>query len=128
MKVRMNSRTFGYYRDDRMHTMQKCDQEVVRAEKMAEKRQASVEAETEMIKKLENAIYTVETSNAPELMERLKRNVLGMKMNPYGKLMRCIEELRSAGVETESTFWVTFIQTLKNDISRKTDPNKFYQF
>ena len=128
MEVRLNSRTYGYWREDRTVSMLKEDKNVVRAGKMADKKQANQEAEDEMIKKLENAIYSVEGERAPVLMQRLRLNVLGMRMNPYGKLIRCIEELRQAGVDVETGFWETFIATMKNTISKKTDPNKFYTY
>ena len=128
MEVRLNSRTYGYMREERTDAMLNEEKGVVRAGKMADKKKAALEAEEEMIKKLENAIFSVEGANAPALMERLRANVLGMRMNPYGKLIRCVEELKSAGVDVESTFWEKFITTMKNNISQRTDPNKFYTY
>ena len=129
MEYRLNSRTFGYYREDRMDSMMKDDQRVVRAEKMAEKKHASSEAEKVLKENLKKAITMIEGApRVAELMGTLESCVFSQRMNAYGKLNRCMDVLKDLGIDVESGLWQCFLQENKKTISQMTDPNKFYTY
>ena len=129
MEYRLNSRTFGYYREDRTDRMQRDERQVVMAEKMQQKRAAASEAEKVLKENLKKAISMFEGAHrVDELMGTLDVEVFSKRMNAYGKLNICMNILKDNGVDTESGLWQWFLQENKKTISEMTDPNKFYTY
>jgi len=129
MEYRLNSRTYGYMREDRTERMQRDDRQIVMAEKMQQKRAASYEAEKYLKENLKKAIAMFEgTQRMDELMRTLDIEVFSKRMNAYGKLTICMNILKNNGVDTESGFWQWFLLEIKKKISEMTDPNKFYTY
>lgn len=129
MEYRLNSRTYGYMREDRTERMQRDDRQIVMAEKMQQKRAASCEAEKYLKENLKKAIAMFEgTQRMDELMRTLDIEVFSKRMNAYGKLTICMNILKNNGVDTESGFWQWFLLEIKKKISEMTDPNKFYTY